>query len=172
MKLIIAETRPEFKDMALLLSSQGVVPEGVTLFTGSAFSLSASALVSPANSYGIMRGGFDGVIAKMIPDIEKLVQTAIRSQGSVTLQVGETLLVPCRSPNFKNVLIAPTMPHPGATCSIEIVRKVSTAIFQQNYDLPVIVMTPLGTGVGRVDLEASVREIILSYRRVILGENV
>lgn len=166
MHLTIVEMDDSFIQVMQTLKEEKKVPTGVTLIHGAAFDSPADALVSPANSMGIMRGGFDGFIARKIPGIEARVQQAIRDKtGRDFLPVGKTITIPVMSPTFRNLIVAPTMPRPGSRTSYAAISKVADSIFRENPRLLSITMTPLGTGVGGLDLQKSVEVILESYKK-------
>src|SRR5882757_6243547 len=66
----------------------------VRVFRGSVTDLEVAAVVSPANSFGWMRGGIDGVYSRWLPGIEDRVRAAIAAEWGSELPVGETVLVP------------------------------------------------------------------------------
>lgn len=167
MKLYIVEIDPGSDEIFQKLEAEGSVPRNAMLVTGSAFSVPAEALVSPANSRGIMRGGFDGFIATKIRGIENQVKASIlHSTGRNVLPVGQTLTIDINSPIFKKLIVAPTMANPGMPCELNTVYMVSKAIFKNNKHLGSITMTPLGTGVGGLDLEESVAETLRAYQEM------
>lgn len=86
------------------------------VFRGSVTDLTVDAVVSPANSFGLMGGGIDGVYARWLPGIEKRVRAAIgTSYRDGELPVGSALIVPTGAPApLPSWLIsAPTMRRPG-----------------------------------------------------------
>jgi O-acetyl-ADP-ribose deacetylase (regulator of RNase III) len=87
----------------------------VRVFRGSVTDLSVAAVVSPANSFGWMRGGIDGVYASWLPGIEDRVRAAIAAESRGELPVGETVLVPtgATAPAPAWLISAPTMRRPG-----------------------------------------------------------
>lgn len=160
MKLYIVEIDPAVRKIMM----ETPLPKNVLILHGSAMVVKADALVSPANSFGIMRGGFDKVIANHIPGIESIVQKAIRAvTGKNTLPVGQTITVPVEHPSFHKLIVAPTMDAPGGKTSLPQIAKVARAIFHNNRNLGSIVMTPLGTGVGGIDLKDSILTIIKAF---------
>ena len=68
--------------------------EGMSVHQGSVLDVRADAVVSPANSYGWMRGGIDAVYARAFPEVEQLVRSAVLAYHGGELPVGEALLVP------------------------------------------------------------------------------
>src|ERR1044072_1885337 len=65
---------------------------------GSTLDVPAEAVVSPANSYGWMRGGIDAVYARAFPPIEQHVRSAVLAYHGGELPVGQAVLVPTDEP--------------------------------------------------------------------------
>jgi O-acetyl-ADP-ribose deacetylase (regulator of RNase III) len=88
-------------------------------------------VVSPANSFGWMRGGIDGVYSRWLPGIEDRVRAAIAARygaggndggrrggrggrrGEPELPVGSALIVPTGAASPAWLISAPTMRLPG-----------------------------------------------------------
>jgi len=85
----------------------------VRVFRGSVTDLEVAAVVSPANSFGWMRGGIDGVYSRWLPGIEDRVRAAIAAEAGGELAVGETVLVPTGVATPAWLISAPTMRQPG-----------------------------------------------------------
>jgi O-acetyl-ADP-ribose deacetylase (regulator of RNase III) len=127
-------------------------------------------IVSPANSYGIMNGGIDGVYMLMFPGIERKVRGAIRNKYPDTklLPIGECLSVPitemrrCKTPLIRELICCPTMEEP---CDIRDTDNVYQAmrallIFLKGQKRPLKVIIPgLGTATGHLSFDESARQI-------------
>ncbi|WP_245607139.1 macro domain-containing protein [Pseudonocardia spinosispora] len=86
------------------------------VFRGSVTDLTVDAVVSPANSFGLMGGGIDGVYARWLPGIERRVRAEIGStHADGELPVGSALLVStgAKAPLPAWLISAPTMRNPG-----------------------------------------------------------
>jgi O-acetyl-ADP-ribose deacetylase (regulator of RNase III) len=86
---------------------------GLAVHQGSVLDVRADAVVSPANSYGWMRGGVDAVYARTFPEVEQQVRSAVLAYHGGELPVGEALLVPTGVPRPSWLISAPTMREPG-----------------------------------------------------------
>jgi len=131
---------------------------GLVVHEGSITDVDADAVVSPANSLGIMAGGIDGVYARWFPGISDRVQAA--SGGN--LPVGEAVIVPTGVERPAWLVSAPTMSRPGQRLPSDggAARAAATAVFRLWRDggLPdgtpvrdavhTIALPGLGTGVG------------------------
>jgi O-acetyl-ADP-ribose deacetylase (regulator of RNase III) len=87
--------------------------DGLTTHRGSVLDLKVDAVVSPANSFGWMRGGIDAVYARAFPEVEQHVRSAVLAYHGGELPVGEALLVPTGEPSPGWLISAPTMREPG-----------------------------------------------------------
>jgi O-acetyl-ADP-ribose deacetylase (regulator of RNase III) len=87
----------------------------VRVHRGSVTDLAVAAVVSPANSFGWMRGGIDGVYARWLSGIEDRVRSAIAAEHGGELPVGRTVIVPteAKPPAPAWLISAPTMRQPG-----------------------------------------------------------
>ena len=66
----------------------------VRVHRGSVLDVAAQAVVSPANSYGWMRGGIDAVYSRAFPGIEQSVRSAVLAFHGGELPIGEAVVVP------------------------------------------------------------------------------
>jgi O-acetyl-ADP-ribose deacetylase (regulator of RNase III) len=82
---------------------------GLVVHEGSITDVDADAVVSPANSLGLMGGGIDAVYARWFPGISDRVRAA--SGGD--LPVGEAVIVPTGVERPAWLVSAPTMSRPG-----------------------------------------------------------
>jgi len=86
----------------------------VTVSQGDIFAVPADAIVSPANSYGVMDGGIDRIYSERFGwDLQARLQQAIRASHGRLLPVGEALVVPTNDPQIPWLVSAPTMVRPG-----------------------------------------------------------
>ena len=80
---------------------------------GDILSLDVTAVVSPANSFGFMDGGLDGVYTRFFgPQLQQRLQHMIREQADGELLVGQALLVETGHPRIGWCISAPTMRVP------------------------------------------------------------
>ena len=132
-----------------------------------------TALVSPANSFGVMRGGLDKQYAKSYRDhgvdIENRVMNAIRESLYGELPLGQALVVPTPAhPTHPFLIVAPTMRTPQSiTHSMNpylAFRAVLLAVAAWNQCNPDnridrIACPGLGTGVGHVPVRRAARQM-------------
>ena len=173
MKLVLVDTNPEmvkawrkeFSDVNDVV----VVPHTINIFN-----VRTEAIVSPANTRGIMRGGFDAVLAKHFGEhTEMIVQNHLKENFNNSLvPIGDTAIVDMPTGNFDKLIIVPTMIHPGE--DIKHSRNVfdaSKGLFALLFDGDVesVVCTGLGTGVGRITPEECARDMREAWDAVSVG---
>lgn len=135
--------------------------EHVQVRHGDFFAEDADALVSPANSFGIMDGGLDAAIrARLGGHIDTAVQRRIVESHHGELPVGAAEIVPTGHPRWPFLVVAPTMRVPesvGQTLNAYLAfRAAMLAISRHNQGSPMqrissIVVPGLGTGIGAMD---------------------
>lgn len=154
--------------------------DGVTLHQGSVLDLPVDAVVSPANSYGWMRGGVDALYARAFPGVEQSVRSAVLAYHGGELPVGEALLVPTAETSPAWLFSAPTMREPGAELPVDTVNPYlsARAVLRLWADgalengTPVrhvvrsIAMPGLGTGVGGASPELCATQVAAAWDEV------
>lgn len=152
----------------------------IRVHRGSVLEVPAHAVVSPANSYGWMRGGVDGVYAQVFPGIEQSVRSAVLAYHGGELPVGEALVVPTGAARPRWLLSAPTMREPGQVLPPDTVHPylAARAVFRLWRDgslddgtplraaVRTLAMPGLGTGVGGVDPGACARQVAAAWDEV------
>jgi O-acetyl-ADP-ribose deacetylase (regulator of RNase III) len=151
--------------------------DAIHVHRGSVIDVGAQAVVSPANSYGWMRGGIDGLYAELFPDVEATVRSAILALHGGELPVGEAMIVPTGVPEPGFLISAPTMREPGTTLPHDTVNPylAALAVFRLWRDdvlddglrvrevVGTIAMPGLGTGVGGVAPQTCARQVIAAW---------
>ncbi|RKT84261.1 O-acetyl-ADP-ribose deacetylase (regulator of RNase III), contains Macro domain [Saccharopolyspora antimicrobica] len=153
---------------------------GLSVHRGSVLDLTVDAVVSPANSYGWMRGGIDAVYARAFPEVEEQVRSAVLAYHGGELPVGEALLVPTGAPNPIWLISAPTMREPGELLPADtvhpylaaraVLRLWASAVLENGALVRQVVrsiaMPGLGTGVGGVAPDLCARQIAAAWDEV------
>lgn len=141
----------------------------VVLHEGSITDVDAHAVVSPANSLGVMVGGIDAVYARWFPGISDRVRAA--SGGE--LPVGEAVIVPTGVDRPAWLVSAPTMRSPGellhpdganAGAAARAVLRLwrdgvlpdGTPVRERVHS---VALPGLGTGVGGLDPQVCARQV-------------
>ncbi|WP_020668910.1 macro domain-containing protein [Amycolatopsis nigrescens] len=152
----------------------------VRVHRGSVLDVPAQAVVSPANSYGWMRGGIDAVYARAFPEVEQNVRSAVLAYHGGELPIGEAVVVPTGEPSPAWLISAPTMREPGELLPADTVHPylAARAVFlqwrdgrlEQGFDVrrvvDTIAMPGLGTGVGGVSPETCARQVAAAWEEV------
>ncbi|GAA4841045.1 macro domain-containing protein [Saccharopolyspora rosea] len=153
---------------------------GLAVHHGSVLDLGIDAVVSPANSYGWMRGGIDAVYARAFPEVEQQVRSAVLAYHGGELPVGEALLVPTGVPNPIWLFSAPTMREPGERLPADtvhpylaaraVLRLWADGVLENGAPVRQVVrsvaMPGLGTGVGGVPPELCARQVAAAWDEV------
>jgi O-acetyl-ADP-ribose deacetylase (regulator of RNase III) len=152
----------------------------VTVHRGSILDVPAQAVVSPANSYGWMRGGIDAVYATEFPAMEQRVRSAVLAYHGGELPVGQAVIVPTDVAEPAWLISAPTMREPGELLPQDTVHPylAARAVFRMwrdgrlEDDRPVravvrtIALPGLGTGVGGVPPTVCARQVMAAWDEV------
>ncbi|HEX4223807.1 MAG TPA: macro domain-containing protein [Pseudonocardiaceae bacterium] len=154
--------------------------EAIRVHHGSVLEVAADAAVSPANSYGWMRGGIDAAYSAAWPDIEQEVRRAVLALHGGELPVGEAVVVATgvRTPRW--LISAPTMREPGETLPADTVHPylAARAVFRLWRDghledgapvrgaIRTIAIPGLGTGVGGLAPEVCGHQVAAAWDEV------
>jgi O-acetyl-ADP-ribose deacetylase (regulator of RNase III) len=148
----------------------------VEVLTGDYFQRSADAIVSPANSFGIMDGGLDLAIRNQLGSVvEEKIQEVIVQKYHGELPVGSAEIIETNDKRWKYMIAAPTMRIPEPiqfTINPYLAfRAILVAIenFNRALGTPEIsscICCGLGTGVGRVSTTTCARQMRAGYQTV------
>jgi O-acetyl-ADP-ribose deacetylase (regulator of RNase III) len=150
---------------------------GIVVHEGSILEIGTDAVVSPANSFGLMRGGIDAVYSNAWPAIEQRVRSAILAFHGGELPVGEAVVVPTGAVKPGWLISAPTMRDPATELPVDTVHPylAARAVFRMwesgrvEDGRPVrrvirsIAIPGLGTGVGGVSASACARQVAAAW---------
>jgi O-acetyl-ADP-ribose deacetylase (regulator of RNase III) len=128
---------------------------------GDFFAEDADALVSPANSFGVMDGGLDAAIrARLGGTVETTVQRRIVEEHHGELPVGSAEVLPTGHARWPFIVVAPTMRVPESVAHTLnpylAFRAALLAVSRHNRASPgrsihSVVVPGLGTGIGAMD---------------------
>jgi O-acetyl-ADP-ribose deacetylase len=123
--------------------------------------LPVDAIVSPANSLGIMGSGISGSIRRRGGDV---IQH--EAMACAPIAVGAAVVTSAGRLYAKHVIHAPTMEEPGTKIGVENVRRATRAalIAAAASGLDTIAFPGLGTGEGGVDREEAARAMVDELR--------
>ncbi len=143
---------------------------------GDLFARDADAIVSPANSFGIMDGGVDRAIRDALgASVQRRVQEVIVARHHGELPVGAAEIVATDHPRWPFLVVAPTMRVPESVASTVnaylAFRAALLAVraFNQAATEPRIgsLLVPgLGTGIGAMDPRRCAAQMRLAYDQV------
>jgi hypothetical protein len=104
-------------DEQMALAWRGVADgrSRIRVYQGSILETGVDAVVSPANSFGLMRGGIDAVYSMAWPSIEQRVRSAVLAFHGGELPVGSAVVVPTGVTRPGWLFSAPTMREPATT---------------------------------------------------------
>lgn len=148
----------------------------VSVEQGDLLDIAADAYVSPANSHGIMDGGFDRRLRERFPGIESRVQARIDEWGGL-LPVGKAIVVDTLDYDVPFLICAPTMVVPSRISGTRNVhaamRAILTAVsrFNERNDdgIQSVAIPGLGTGIGRMAPAEAVAQMRDAFEEFLEG---
>lgn len=148
----------------------------VEVVEGDFFSRDADAMVSPANSFGIMDGGLDLAVRSALgPHIQGDVQRVILERHHGELPVGAAEVVPTSHSQWPHLVVAPTMRVPESVAhtvnAYLAFRAVLLAVHRHNANTdasPIrsLLVPGLGTGIGAMDARRCAAQMRLAFDQV------
>jgi len=163
--LVLVDHMPDL--VACWQQAFAAFPE-VRISQGNILAVAENALVSPANSYGFMDGGIDQQYIDFFgPDLQAGVTNAIARRREGYLPVGASLIVATGHQRIPYLIVAPTMTIPEpvpASHSYRALLAALRAAQQQHAVIRQVFCPGLGTGTGRVPVEAAADEMAAAYR--------
>ncbi|WP_052572901.1 macro domain-containing protein [Haloferula sp. BvORR071] len=165
MKFHLIDSNP---DVAAALKTAFAAFGEVEVRCGNLLTHAEECVVSPANSYGFMDGGFDSVLYGFFgPQIQVIVQDAISGRPEGLLPVGAAMLVPTGHHRIPFLLVAPTMTLPGEVTALHAYRAMRAVLrmaWAECGRIGQVYCPGLGTGVGAVGAGDAASEMARAYR--------
>ena len=150
-KIIFADVNKEIAD-AWYTEFKGIA--NVAVYHGSIFDVPTDALVSPANSFGFMNGGIDGLYTKLIGrHLQERVQEKIKTEFNGELLVGQALVIPTDNKKWPYLITAPTMRLPSVIydyADVYIATKAALNVTKTIKEIKTISIPGMGTLTGEV----------------------
>jgi O-acetyl-ADP-ribose deacetylase (regulator of RNase III) len=147
--------------------------DGIEVHKGDLFARNADAIVSPANSFGIMDGGLDAaILAELGAAVESRVQSAILDRHHGELPVGSAEIVATEHSRWRYLVVAPTMRVPeNVAHTLNAYLAFRAALLavavhngaQTNSRIRTLVVPGLGTGVGGMDPRRCAAQMRIAY---------
>lgn len=144
---------------------------------GDFFEEPADAMLSPANSFGIMDGGLDLAIRDQLGfDVQTRVQEAILKEAHGELHVGAALVVPTDHAKWPFLVVAPTMRIPESaanTLNAYVAFRAALLAVRRFNDMEAepriqtMVSPGLCTGIGGMSPRRSAAQMRLAYEQVL-----
>ncbi len=145
----------------------------VAIVHDSIFSVEADALVSPANSFGVMDGGLDGKLRDYFgPSIEQRVRERIAAQFHGELPVGLACIVETSHERHPYLICAPTMRCPADVSGTVNAYLAMKAILNEaiGHARPLRIAVPgLCSLTGGMGAPQVARQMRIAYERVVAG---
>jgi O-acetyl-ADP-ribose deacetylase (regulator of RNase III) len=137
---------------------------GLTVHRGLIFDVKADAIVSPANSFGFMDGGFDHALTEHFGvHIQEMIQNYRDHRlAQRELLVGQALVLSTSDPDIPFLVSAPTMRAPNIinkTVNVYLAVKAVLITCSELESIKTIVFPGMGTGCGKVSPEQFVRQL-------------
>jgi O-acetyl-ADP-ribose deacetylase (regulator of RNase III) len=148
--------------------------ETIQVARGDYFEQPADAMVSPANSFGIMDGGLDAAILEHLgANLQGRVQDLIRGQWHGEMPVGTAAVVATDNLTWPYLVVAPTMRVPenvSLTLNAYLAfRAILLAVKQFNEvagakQIDSLLVSGLATGVGAMEPRRCAAQMRVAYR--------
>jgi len=164
MHLILAD-----KNKELLKACEGIVET----FYGDIDTFIGDAIISPANSFGYMRGGFDQYLLDRFNkdgiDIQSAVQSRINTEFYGELPVGQATIVEACDDKVPYIIVSPTMRVPcdiSRTVNVYLAYRAAFITAIEN-ELHTVLTPALGCGIGKVSIESFKKQLATALSEIV-----
>jgi O-acetyl-ADP-ribose deacetylase (regulator of RNase III) len=153
--------------------------DSVEISQGNILDLKADAIISPANSFGIMDGGIDLAYRNYFGfQIQQRLQTLLISEHDSELPVGQAVIITTDNENIPYMISAPTMRVPmdvADTANAYLAFRAAIRVIKiHNRDNSVPIRTVLSPGLctlsGHMPHDRAARQMCIAYKNLVLGE--
>ena len=172
-KLYLIDSKPELCEKWKQVFSR--YPE-VEVLRGDYFQQSADAIVSPANSFGIMDGGLDLAIRNELGfQVETDIQEVIVNKYHGEMPIGSAEIINTNHDNWSYMIAAPTMRIPENIAftlnAYNAFRAILIAINSFNDSKPnrpikSLICSGLGTGIGSMEPVKCAAQMRAAYKLI------
>ncbi|MCQ2795233.1 MAG: macro domain-containing protein [Bacilli bacterium] len=126
-------------------------------------------LVSPANSYGHMSGGFDARLSDILGwDFQLKVQDYIKTHFNSCQPVGTSFIIKTHLPHL-SLIHTPTMKYPSRILDDSIIETcmASTLTCALDNDIKCIVIPVFGGSCGGLSPEVTSKRMLNAYKKLL-----
>lgn len=146
----------------------------VSIHVGDILARKADAILSPANSFGLMDGGIDLAYVNFFGwELQDRLQETLRREHAGELPVGNAVVIPTQHGDIPYLVSAPTMRIPeniADTVNVYLAFRAALLAVKASGQIRSLLSPALGTGVGTMPIERAARQMYAAYAEVILGE--
>ena len=150
--------------------------EDVKVVQDSLLTQNADAIVSPANSFGIMDGGIDKEITEQLGlSLEIKLKQIIADKYFGELSIGDAVVVTINKPSFKYMIAAPTMRVPmnvSQTTNAYIAFRAMLIAALKHESIESIATPMFCTGIGKMNYKVAATQMKIAYRNIIQGMRI
>ena len=172
-KLFLVDSKSELCDKWIQFFSN--YPD-VEVLLGNYFQQSADAIVSPANSFGIMDGGLDLAIRNELGfKVETDIQEVILSKYHGEMPIGNAEIINTNHDSWSYMVAAPTMRIPenvaytlNAYIAFRAILIAINSFNEHNLSKPIksLVCSGLGTGIGSMEPTKCAAQMRAAYKLI------
>lgn len=127
-------------------------------------------IVSPANSFGIMDGGFDLALVNYFgQELMERVQDKIKAEYAGEQPVGTCLIVETGNKKHPYLAHTPTMRIPRIIKEYDTIYNTMRAMLlevRKYPDIKTVLCTGLGTATGKIPPAVAARQMYLAYKSI------
>lgn len=165
MKLVLVDKDPVLVDC---WKREFAAFSEVDVIWGNILSLAQNAIVSPANSYGVMDGGIDLLYLQYFGiEIQDRVLDAISRRQEGYLPVGASIVVTTGNPKIQYLVVSPTMLVPEVVPPANSFFAMSATLRTASSHAGIMRLycPGLGTGIGQIPSDIAAAEMANAYRK-------
>ncbi len=154
----------------------------VEISSGDIFGVEADAIVSPANSLGLMVGGIDAAYVRKWPGIDKKIQKELAKNHFGELPVGQAILVETEDASIPYLISAPTMrvssmiagtvnAYLAFRAALALVSRHNLKNKKDSSKQIISLLSPgMGTAVGAMPCHIAAFQMAAAYKSIIKGQ--
>ena len=148
----------------------------VKIHTDNIFDLEVDAIVSPANSFGFMDGGFDYALSEFFGwDLQETIKEYIHKLPMGELLVGQAVAFATGNDQIPNLIGAPTMRVPmnfniPSSVNAYLATKAALLAAKEYVTINSVVITGMCTGVGAMPVDIASKQMRVAYAETIEGK--